>query len=322
MLDAQKPSELMKPAKNAEWPTLCVAVLCYLGFLIGVVGFSTIGPVCTVVILTLSIALHSSLQHEALHGHPFRSAILNELLVFLPIGLFVPYQRFRDLHLAHHFDPNLTDPYDDPESNYVDPMQWAVLPTPVQLVLRFNNTLCGRMLIGPLIGLRAFYVDDGRALLRADRLIWRAYSLHFVGLMIVFVCVVQFMPLANYILASYLAMSLLKLRTFLEHRAHETVPGRTVIIEDQGIFAFLFLNNNFHSVHHAHPKVAWYKLPALYQQRRSEFLHRNRSYLYASYWSIILQHFLTAKDPVPHPLMKDQSANAAPAPSQQQHATS
>ena len=36
------------------------------------------------------VALHGSLQHEALHGHPTRSAVVNELLVFLPVSLWFP----------------------------------------------------------------------------------------------------------------------------------------------------------------------------------------------------------------------------------------
>jgi fatty acid desaturase len=44
----------------------------------------------------------------------------------------VPYLRFRDTHLAHHHDPNLTDPYDDPESNFQDPAVWARTPGPAR----------------------------------------------------------------------------------------------------------------------------------------------------------------------------------------------
>ena len=43
---------------------------------------------------------------------------LNELLVGLPIGLVYPFRRFRALHLRHHADESLTDPFDDPESYY------------------------------------------------------------------------------------------------------------------------------------------------------------------------------------------------------------
>ena len=70
------------------------------------------------------VTLHSSLQHEALHGHPTRSAALNEALVFLPLGLLFPYRRFKALHLRHHNDSALTDPYDDPESFYYAIADW------------------------------------------------------------------------------------------------------------------------------------------------------------------------------------------------------
>jgi len=69
----------------------------------------------------LAAAMHSSLCHEALHGHPTRLKWLNEALVFAQLSLVIPYGRFHDLHLVHHTDENLTDPYDDPESNYRDP---------------------------------------------------------------------------------------------------------------------------------------------------------------------------------------------------------
>jgi len=75
-----------------------------------------------------------------------------------------------------------------------------------------------------------------------------------------------------------------------------------VIIEDRGLLALLFLNNNFHVVHHMHPKVPWYRLPALYRERRAHYLERNDGYRYASYREVFARHLLRAKDPVPHPL--------------------
>ena len=41
-----------------------------------------------------------------------------KLLVGLPIGLVYPFRRFKALHLRHHADERLTDPFDDPESYY------------------------------------------------------------------------------------------------------------------------------------------------------------------------------------------------------------
>ena len=59
--------------------------------------------------------------------------------------------------------------------------------------------------------------------------------------------------------------------------------ARSVIIEDRGPLALLFLNNNFHAVHHANPKLPWYRLPAEYARRREEWLRRNGGYGYRSY---------------------------------------
>ena len=103
-------------------------------------------------LLVLCMTLHSLLNHGALHGHPTRNPFINALLVFPSLSLLVPYLRFKDLHLAHHRDEFLTDPYDDSESNFVDPDLWHRLPKPVKNLLSLNNTLMGRMLIGPLLG--------------------------------------------------------------------------------------------------------------------------------------------------------------------------
>ena len=110
------------------------------------------------------------------------------------------------------------------------------------------------------------------------------------------------MPVSAYLLAAYGGNSLIKIRTFLEHRAHEAHRARTVVVEDRGPLAYLFLNNNLHVVHHCHPNVAWYDLPALYRANRDHFLRRNEAYVYRSYGQIFRQYFLRAKDPVPHPI--------------------
>ena len=107
-----------------EWPTLAMLGLAYGAFAAGTLLWPVSG-VLSVIVTALAIAQFSSLQHEVLHGHPFRNQTLSEALVFPGITLFVPYLRFKDLHLQHHFDPALTDPYDDPESNYLDPAVWA-----------------------------------------------------------------------------------------------------------------------------------------------------------------------------------------------------
>ncbi|MBS9716993.1 fatty acid desaturase [Pseudohalocynthiibacter aestuariivivens] len=289
-----------------EWQTLLLIILCYGLWLLGCTVVASLSLWLSYATLTFALALHSSLQHEVLHGHPLRSRALSEALVFPAIGLFIPYMRFRDLHLAHHQDSILTDPYDDPESNYMDPKVWNYLPRWQQVVLNLNNTLLGRMLIGPIIAQIYFVKGDWRLIRAGDRTALMGWVWHFVGLVPVlfWLFYVAEVPFWLYVLAAYSGLAILKIRTFLEHRAHEHVGGRTVIIEDKGPLALIFLNNNLHVVHHMHPAVPWYKLPQLYAQNKDRYLKRNENYLYRSYGEVFRKHFFRRKDDVPHPFWR------------------
>ncbi|WP_299691133.1 fatty acid desaturase [uncultured Tateyamaria sp.] len=285
-----------------EWITAALFVLCLLALWLGVWVLAAIPLVATFVVV-LALVLHASLSHEVLHGHPFPSRKVNEALVIVNPGLFIPYIRFRDTHLAHHQDANLTDPYDDPETNYLDPVVWAALPRWRRRLLAWNNTLLGRMAIGPLVAQAAFMAADWRAIRGGDRQVLLGWAVHVPGVAIV-LTVIAAAPMAlwHYVLCSYVAVSILKIRTFLEHQAHDKARGRTVIVEDRGLLAFLFLNNNFHVVHHMHPRVPWYRLPALYAAHKARYLGCNDGYRYGSYAEVFARYALTAKDPVAHPL--------------------
>ncbi|MEM7724271.1 MAG: fatty acid desaturase [Pseudomonadota bacterium] len=286
-----------------EWPTLALIFLCYAVWGASLTILAELHPALAILALIPAIALQSSLQHEVLHGHPFGDRRLGEPLVFATLNLSIPYIRFRDTHLEHHRDANLTDPYEDPESNYLDPATWARLPRLVRAILSFNNTLLGRMLIGPAVAQVAFMRAEW-ALIRAGRAdIARAWLWHTLTTAVILTIVaLSPLPIWAYLTACYLALSVLKIRTFLEHQAHDRARGRTVIIEDRGPLALLFLNNNLHVVHHMHPKLPWYRLPQIYAANRDKYLRRNDGYQYASYTEVFRRHFLRAKDPVPHPL--------------------
>lgn len=287
-----------------EGPTLALLVLTYGLFFQLPLSVDFLPLVAIIPSLTIVIVMHSSLQHEVLHGHPFANQSLNDALVFPAIGLLVPYIRFKDTHLAHHFDPNLTDPYDDPETNFIEHSRWSRMPFLLRVLAEFNNTLFGRMLIGPAFSLLVFYGRDVRSILKGDRRILWAYIAHLmaVALPLFWVISQTALPLWAYVLSAYFAMSLLKIRTYLEHQAHERSAARSVIIEDRGLLSLLFLNNNYHAVHHAYPKVIWHKLPQVFANRREAFLRHNDGYTYASYREIFLLYFFKRKDPVVHPL--------------------
>ncbi len=142
---------VMRTAVRVEIPTLALTLMTYAAWAGITMAAPSLGPALTICLLAVTIAMHSSLQHEAIHGHPFRKQALNDALVFPPLGLALPYERFRQQHLAHHHDPSLTDPYDDPESNYLDPLVWARLNAATRVLMRAHNTLLGRMILGPPI---------------------------------------------------------------------------------------------------------------------------------------------------------------------------
>ncbi len=299
-------SERRLQTRTTEWRTLALLAACYAVWAAGTTVLATLWLPLGMVLTTLAIALFSSLQHEVLHGHPLRWRWLSEALAFPSLTLFIPYLRFRDQHLEHHNDSRLTDPYDDPESNYLDPVVWARLAPPARAILSFNNTLLGRLLVGPMVSQVAFMRGDWRAI-RAGApgvlagWLWHVPAVILVALWLAYVAV---LPLWAYLISAYAGLSILKIRTFLEHRAHERASGRTVVIEDHGPLAFIFLNNNLHCVHHMHPRAPWYDLPGMFANNREHYLTRNDAYYYRSYAEVFARYFWRAKDPVPHPLWR------------------
>jgi len=292
-------AQIKRPSLMTEWPTLATLLGCYggwLALLFAPLWLSVPG-------LAVMIALQSSLQHEIIHGHPTRYPWLNAALVFASLNLLIPYGRFRDTHLAHHTDERLTDPYDDPESHYLDPAVWHALPTWQQRVHIWNTTLAGRLLIGVLISQYYFMLSDVRQICAGRRDVLQDWLWHFLAAaLVMWIVMAAGYPLWAYCLAAYGGLALLKIRTFAEHRAHEDVQARTAVIEDRGFFAFLFLNNNFHLVHHIYPHISWYALPGLYRAEKEKFMQRNRGYIYKNYRQLFAQYFLRSKEPVPHPL--------------------
>jgi len=289
-----------------EWPTLALIVACYGAWLALGLWIWPDWPLAALAGLGVVLALQSSLMHEASHGHPTRSARLNELLVALPIGLVWPFRRFKAVHLRHHADDRLTDPFDDPESYYRALWQHEQLPRAMKTLLAVNNTLVGRMLLNPWLGSLGFLISDARAMLSGDRVIARAWVMHGIGLAVVLPIIhVGFgMPLWLYVLGPvWLGQALISVRTYAEHQWSERPDGRTLIVERSPL-SLLFLNNNLHLVHHKMPNVAWYRLPALFAERRDEWVKMNGGYVFANYCALFAAYAFRAKEPVVHPVLR------------------
>jgi fatty acid desaturase len=307
--DAQVFARAMSVRANTvrvEWPTVAIAFLTYsLWFAAGYWLWPSY-PLLALILMGILVAQHSSLVHECLHGHPTRNGTLNELLVALPLGLIWPYRRFKKLHLQHHADERLTDPFDDPESYYKALWEHETLPGWFKAILKINNTMLGRVVLNPLLGSFGLIAMDMKSVLKGDRSVVDAWLWHFAGAAIV-IAVVHFlfaMPIWLYLLVPcWIGQSIIAIRTYAEHQWHEAPEGRTIIVERSPL-SLLFLNNNLHLVHHKLPTAPWYRLPLLFAERRAEWVAQNKGYVFPNYFALVKAWAFKAKEPVVHPALR------------------
>ena len=289
-----------------EWPTVALIIGCYGSWAaVGLLVWPQY-PIVALILLGFIIALQSSIMHEVLHGHPTRNARVNEAFVFLPIGLVWPYRRFKALHLRHHADERLTDPFDDPESCYQALWKHEHLPEIMQWLLKANNTMVGRFVIGPWLSVIGFALGDIKSMREGDRAIQIAWGLHLAGLVVVAPVIVYGFGIPFWLYAlvpAWMGLGLISIRTFAEHQWSERPEGRTIIVESSPL-SFLFLNNNLHFVHHSIPTVAWYRLPKLFRERRDEWVAKNHGYVVPNYLALLRDYAFKAKEPVVHPALR------------------
>jgi fatty acid desaturase len=289
--------------RPVEWPTVAVIAIVYL--VLGLLTWHHASLPWWIILPVgaYAAALHSSLQHEVLHGHPTRNRLLNEALVFVTPAMWLPFQRYKETHLAHHNDINLTDPVKDPESYYMLPESWAALPGLKQTLYQMNHTLAGRMAMGPAISIIQFWGTELAEVLRGDAdkaKAWAGFAIACT-LTLIWVVGVCGMPFWKYyLLVAYPGVSLALVRSYCEHQAAEQVNHRTIVVDASPFWSLLFLNNNLHVAHHEKPTLAWYKLPAFYEAERQRLLEKNNGYR-MTYWDIFRRYALRAKEPIPYP---------------------
>ena len=293
----------LRQTRWLEWPTLALFFSTYLLFAIATIYAQYLPSFAIIVILAILLTIHSSLQHETIHILEPQWPVLSILLASPALGMVVPYSRFRDLHLAHHINEQLTDPFDDPETGYYEATFWMRFPNHIKIILQFNNTLLGRILIGPLIGTITFIQSDLNLIFQGNKQVFYGWLRFIPALMIVLLWLYYFgtVQVWEYAIAAYSALSILKIRTFIEHRAHSITNARSVIVSDRGILSILFLNNNFHAVHHSHPSVPWYNLPSMFKLNKNKFLTSNDNYYYKNYFTVFKKYLLVKKEKLVHP---------------------
>jgi fatty acid desaturase len=247
------------------------------------------------------VAWQTSLQHEVVHGHPTPWPWVNRLIAGPPLLLWVPFDRYRDCHLAHHIDERLTDPLDDPESWYVTAEAWDRSPAPIRWLRIVMNTFLGRIVLGPLwlVG-RALAAEAGDAI-HGRRL---GAVVGHAALIVIILAVLHrtgFPVWAYGLMVVWPASALLAIRSFAEHRPHDDPAARSLIVENGGPLALLFLGNNLHAVHHARPGLPWYLLKGVFADSRIDVLRRNQNYRFVSYASIIVRYLIVPRDHPIHP---------------------
>lgn len=288
-----------------EWPTLGLAVAIYGGWGALTYWHAALPLVVLVPAAAWIVAWHSSLQHEIIHGHPTRWRPFNRALGFVPLSLWLPFKRYRMMHLSHHRDERLTDPLDDPESFYWTDAQWARLDPVSRWLVRAQTTLLGRLVVGPFWSVPRFLLSEARLIWRGDRVVARIWGKHLVGCAAILawlwgVCGLN--PLAYLAMFVYPGTALLLIRSFAEHKAETIVSRRTAIVEGSPVLGLLFLNNNLHAAHHAQPTLPWYRLPAWYRDNRTALLDGNGGLVYSGYVDVFRRFFLAPHDRPAHPL--------------------
>ncbi len=290
---------------GVEGPTLAVAAATYAAFGL-LTWFYPVLPWWVVLVGGgYVVCLHGSLQHEAVHGQPTRWPWVNALVVFPSLWLWLPYGYYRETHLAHHRDERLTDPADDPESNYVSPADWAAMGPLHRAIRRALTTLAGRLVLGPPYAAWRVAARLAGAVREGDGPHLRHWLLHVPAVAVVLVWAIGVcgIPPVEYVLLfAYPGLSLTLLRSFAEHRAAAAPAQRTAIVEAGPVMGLLYLNNNLHALHHAEPGLVWHERPRRFRARRDELLAANGGYRFRGYGELFARYLFTGKEPPVHPL--------------------
>ena len=75
--------------RSIEWPTLILTLCVYVAYAFSAFVVLPVSLALGLLIMVSAGVLHSSLTHEVLHGHPFNSALVNALLVFPALIIFL-----------------------------------------------------------------------------------------------------------------------------------------------------------------------------------------------------------------------------------------
>ncbi|MCC8400578.1 fatty acid desaturase [Paraburkholderia sp. MMS20-SJTN17] len=292
---------------RTQWPTWVLTVAIYGGWFGVATHALLLGLPLTAALLAVFGAWYMSLQHELVHGHPTRSRFVNALFGFAPLAVWFPYHVYRDSHLRHHDDARLTEPGSDPESYFVSASEWQRAGTAMRALLVLRNTLTGRLLVGPAFSIAA---TGAQALGKIHDGDWRdvpGWLAHLAALVGLTTWLQQVCGIPAWVFivgVGYGSLALASVRSFHEHRVAQEPAHRTVINEAGWLWRLLFLNNNYHLVHHDLPHVPWFALRVVYEASRQHYVERSGGFLVKGFGEWFRRYGLAA---VAHPVAVDAS---------------
>jgi fatty acid desaturase len=159
------------------------------------------------------------------------------------------------------------------------------------------------MLIGPLLDISATLTGALTSVIRGEWRpagMWAFHAILLAGLL--YWMSLRGLSAEYFILAvSYPALSLTKVRSFYEHRAEHSPQARSTLNEAGFIWRLLFLNLNYHLVHHDLPGVPWYALRQVYFAERDAYIARSEGFMVKGYRQWFRQHTQTPVNVEAHP---------------------
>lgn len=276
-----------------DWRTLIIAALVYVGWFATVFTHKHLPWWATLVLLTWFGAWHLSLQHELVHGHPFRNSNFNAALASLSVTLWVPFLSFKRDHISHH-NTTLTHPKLDTESYYAIPESWQHSGRLLRSIYWANRTLAFRLTVWSIFSTVQYFIADAwRAVRNVDNA-RNAWILHIPGIFAVLFIVTQMaeMSLLEYLIGGVFAShSLNMMRSFAEHKTLSNESSRTAVIDAGRAMSLLMLNNNLHIAHHDEPSTPWYLVPATAKRLNAFERAEQIGSLYRGGYSEIIRRF-------------------------------
>jgi Fatty acid desaturase len=270
---------------RSELPTWLLMFVIYGGWFATLIYSATLGLFASTILLIVFTTWYMSLQHELIHGHPTRWPRINQLFGLLPLAVWYPYGLYRDSHLAHHRNQLLTVPGEDPETYYFSAERWQRFRPWQRRMICWRNTFPGRLLLAPLLDIWGAIAGMVKAFRQNERRSIAMWVIHFLLLALLFFWLKKqgFSVLWYLVAVSYPALAITKVRSFLEHRADDDPLARSAITETSLLWRLLFLNLNYHSVHHDLPGIPWYGLRKVWLRDRAQYAERNQGFVVKGY---------------------------------------